>query len=440
MQVDKSAIAGDRANEMDDFEKFAQRLKDHRWLVAATFVVFIALALFGQLSFGVAIAALIVLLVAASLSPVQTERTIAVEIAGQQLAQRNENFISLHVIPDPVMIVGPSGNIEFVNTAFEHAFGSLEIGSSLFLRFRNPDIQNVIHAALSGDQPKPIEYLETRPVDRWFSVSAGRIQDNAQTEHYLVHFQDLSETKHTEKMRSDFIANASHELRTPLASLTGFIETLAGPAKDDPDARNRFLGIMQDQAERMSRLIDDLLTLSRFETSRGRASFEEVDLKLALGHVIDALKPMAVQASAQIKSNINSINEPTLVHGNRDELIQLFENLVENAIKYGGEEGEVEILIKSNPHSGDLAVKVCDKGPGIPEEHLPRLVERFYRVDEETSRGKQGTGLGLSIVRHIAQRHSGRLNIQSELGRGSTFTVTLPALQGESFQQAENIE
>ncbi len=429
MPVDNAVLASDRADEMDNYEQFARRLKDNRWLVAACCAVFAALTLFGLLSLGVALAALIFLLLVAGLSPADTESEYALSNADEQVVLRDDNFASLNVIPDPVMIIGSSGTIEYINTAFQEAFGAIDIGSSLFLRFRSPDIQNMVRAALNGERPGPIEYFETTPVDRWFSVSVGLIEPGTQQQQYLVHFDDLSETKHTEKMRSDFIANASHELRTPLASLTGFIETLAGPAKEDARARDRFLGIMQVQAERMSRLIDDLLTLSRFETGRGRASFEEVDLKLALGHVIDTLKPMAEQSHTQIKYDINT-TKPVHVHGNRDELIQLFENLVENAIKYGGENGEVEILIRSDLESGDVAIDVRDKGMGIPQEHIPRLVERFYRVDEETSRGKQGTGLGLSIVRHITQRHGGRLNIQSELGRGSTFTVTLPVLQG----------
>jgi two-component system phosphate regulon sensor histidine kinase PhoR len=238
---------------------------------------------------------------------------------------------------------------------------------------------------------------------------------------------DLTETRRVERMRVDFVANASHELRTPLASLLGFIETLQGPARDDVEARIRFLAIMREQAQRMTRLVDDLLSLSRIEQHLHLPPRTKVDLVAILGHIADTLGPLAqdndvaleVQAPPQV-----------LVMGDRDELLRVVENLVENAIKYGACErneeslGTVEIGLAVKDRQCFLSVR--DHGPGIAAEHIPRLTERFYRVDAGKSRAKGGTGLGLAIVKHIVARHRGRLGIESTPGNGSTFTVILP--------------
>lgn len=415
------------ADEMDDLDKLLERLRTHRWLLAAILVVFLVLISMELLSTTTAIGSIIVFFATAILSPQKSKQTGDANIVVTDNADiYDEAFAFLDVIPDPVILIGHSGSIEFTNPAFDAAFGVTEKGSSSLLRFRSPDIQKIIQEVMAGGKPKPIEYSETKPIARWFSVSAKAVSFENAKELYLIHFHDLSETKHTERVRSDFIANASHELRTPLASLTGFIETLAGPARNDEQARDRFLKIMQDQAERMSRLIDDLLTLSRIETGKGRAQFAKVGVKDALMHVIDALRPMAQTSNTEIKSDIIDTQNEIYVRGSGDELIQLFENLIENAIKYGGENGKVEIVLRQPIDTDEISIEIHDNGPGIPEEHIPRLVERFYRVDVETSRGKQGTGLGLSIVRHIAERHGGRLSIKSEIGKGSTFIVALP--------------
>jgi two-component system phosphate regulon sensor histidine kinase PhoR len=226
-------------------------------------------------------------------------------------------------------------------------------------------------------------------------------------------------------MRSDFVANASHELRTPLAAVSGFIETLQGPAKDDAQARERFLGIMSEQARRMRRLIDDLLSLSRAEMKAHLRPEQSVDLREVLARVTTTLGPLAAASRVDLRQTVP--DAPLTVRGEGDELAQVFSNLIENAIKYGGEDKAVTLVCGTVPGPDGRAlpsVTVTDEGPGIPPEHLPRLTERFYRVDVASSRSKQGTGLGLAIVKHILTRHRARLTIASPPGAGATFIVT----------------
>jgi two-component system, OmpR family, phosphate regulon sensor histidine kinase PhoR len=232
-------------------------------------------------------------------------------------------------------------------------------------------------------------------------------------------------------MRADFVANASHELRTPLASLLGFVETLQGPARNDAAARDQFLSVMRAQAKRMARLIDDLLSLSRIERNAHIRPDATVDLGSVVGHVTEALAPLARERGVELA--LERPPGPFDVAGDRDELIRVFENLVENAIKYGSSGGRVEVILAASPKGSgrsDVAVTVRDHGPGIAAEHLPRLTERFYRVDVTQSRDKGGTGLGLAIVKHILARHRGRLTIESTPGEGASFTVRIERIPG----------
>jgi two-component system phosphate regulon sensor histidine kinase PhoR len=209
-------------------------------------------------------------------------------------------------------------------------------------------------------------------------------------------------------------------LRTPLASLRGFIETLLGPARNDPAAHERFLTIMLEQVTRMSRLVDDLMSLSRLELKARVTPEDAVDLVPLIGSVCDALAPLADDLDVEIKLHLP--DHPVTVTGDRDELTQVFENLIENACKYGQDGKIVDVMLIDKPNQ-PVEVSVVDYGPGIPEEQVPRLTERFYRVNVESSRSKKGTGLGLAIVKHILTRHRARLLIRSEIGRGSTFIV-----------------
>ena len=237
---------------------------------------------------------------------------------------------------------------------------------------------------------------------------------------------DLTEHRRIDRIRVDFVANASHELRTPLASISGFVETLRGPARNDAKARDHFLQIMQSQTARMARLIDDLLSLSRLEMKPYLPPNARVDVRAIVQAVADSLAPLARESGVTMELPPSA--GPVTARGDRDELFQVFENLLENACKYGQSGGRVTISI-DGPTGGpdpEVAVSFQDYGPGIPEEHIPRITERFYRVDVDTSRAQKGTGLGLSIVKHILTRHKARLSIRSEVGKGSTFTVHLP--------------
>jgi two-component system phosphate regulon sensor histidine kinase PhoR len=241
----------------------------------------------------------------------------------------------------------------------------------------------------------------------------------------------LSEQDRLTRMRADFVANASHELRTPLASLRGFVETLQGAAKDDAQARERFLKVMGEQAERMTRLVDDLLSLSRVEMREHLPLAERVDLNEAVAHVIQALQPIASDAGTAIE--FQGMAEPAVIRGDRDEIVQVFQNLVQNAIKYGKPGGHIAVRVTREAAAGGrparFVASVTDDGPGIAPQHLPRLTERFYRVSVAASREKGGTGLGLAIVKHILNRHRGELAITSKVGQGSTFAVMLPVAE-----------
>ncbi|MBV1705151.1 MAG: two-component sensor histidine kinase, partial [Hyphomicrobiales bacterium] len=243
-------------------------------------------------------------------------------------------------------------------------------------------------------------------------------------------FHDLTEAHRHERQRAEFVANASHELRPPLASLQGFVETLRGPAREDPVARERVLAIMDEQARRLARLIDDLLSLSRIERTRHVPPTEAVDLALVARHVVDGLGPLAEQTGARL-----TIDAPAavVVTGDRDELLRVAENLIENAVKYGGAGDGASpkpVRVRVSAVGARAFFAVNDEGPGIAAEHLPRLTERFYRVDAGDSRRKGGTGLGLAIVKHVLTRHRGRLYVDSRPGEGATFTAEIP-LRGD---------
>jgi two-component system phosphate regulon sensor histidine kinase PhoR len=288
-----------------------------------------------------------------------------------------------------------------------------------------PEVVDAIGRAASSGEVQRVEYSERVPLDRWLEAIVTPIRQGAgKSDLILMTFHDLTPLRRVEDMRADFVANASHELRTPLAALSGFIETLQGPARDDAGARERFLAIMGAQARRMARLIDDLLSLSRIELKAHVRPAHPVDLAPIVRQVADGLQTLARDRGVEVKIALPP--EPLLVRGDRDELIRVFENLIENALKYGAAGKRVEITLARNTGDSEVAVSVRDHGPGIAPEHLPRLTERFYRVDVTESRAQGGTGLGLALVKHIVHRHRGRLTIDSAPGKGATFTVRLP--------------
>ena len=307
---------------------------------------------------------------------------------------------------------------------------ALRRGEPISLGLRVPEVLDAIRRAAASGGAQRAEFFERVPVERWYEAIATPVTLPGTTPPIallLVTFHDLTPLRRVEEMRADFIANASHELRTPLAALSGFIETMQGPARDDTAARDRFLAIMQAQATRMARLIDDLLSLSRIELNVHLRPDKNIDLVAIIRQVVDGLQTLARDRGVEMR--MTAPEDRLLVKGDRDELMRVFENLVENALKYAASGKRIDIVLTvANSPTGarEARVAVRDYGPGIAPEHLPRLTERFYRVDVSESRAQGGTGLGLALVKHILNRHGGRLTIESELGQGATFTALLP--------------
>lgn len=354
-------------------------------------------------------------------------------VEGLGLESRALVFDILEALRDPVVLIDGRVNVHSVNSAAKLTWPSLAEGRPFSFSLRYPDLIDAIGAVLNGEPERSVELIERVPVERSFLVRVSRLSETTPADSrnlpvIIVVFTNLTEARRLESMRVDFVANASHELRTPLASLLGFIETLQGSARNDPKAHERFLGIMREQAQRMARLIDDLLSLSRVEMSEHKQPVDHVDIGLLTQEMVDMLKPLARDRNVEI--NYRSPSDPAIVIGERDELLRLIENLVENAIKYGQSGGKVDVSIDHSiiNNNGFLEVElsVKDYGPGIAAEFLPRLTERFYRIDVEASRDKGGTGLGLAIVKHIVNRHRGRLAVESQLGMGTVFQVFLP--------------
>ncbi len=335
-------------------------------------------------------------------------------------------------LPDPAILTDHTGRIVAANEALEQLFGVVELRKHLASVIRSPQVLGALDLALAGRGAQRVEFPLVSTPEQNFEANVCPIDgEDRSIRAALLVLRDLTKAQRVEQMRADFVANASHELRTPLASLTGFIDTLRGHAKDDPEAQERFLGIMSEQAVRMRRLIDDLLSLSRIELNEHVRPSGSVNLSDVVEEVMGALAPVAASANVQLE-----VVEPSSlpnVAGDRDELFQVIQNLVDNAIKYGRPQTAVTLELgtrRAAPGepgpSPAVYVAVKDRGEGIAREHIPRLTERFYRVDVRRSRAIGGTGLGLAIVKHIVNRHRGRLAIESKPDEGSTFTVYLP--------------
>jgi len=326
----------------------------------------------------------------------------------------------LGALDAPALLLSASEAVLLQNRAAEAVFGPIPRNGDLAGRIRAPGILDMVREAFASGRPRETEHAERLPSETVHVVRIAPLADRRGEPLWLLTFRDISQARRIERMRSDFVANASHELRTPLASLRGFIETLQGPAKNDLKAHERFLAIMHEQATRMSRLVDDLLSLSRLELRSNLAPDQTVDLVPLLGHVRDSLQPLAGDLGVEVALHLP--DRPVTVNGDRDELVQVFENLIENACKYGQEGKRVDVVLTGGGEA-PVELSVTDYGPGIPPEHVPRITERFYRVNVEASRSRKGTGLGLAIVKHILTRHKARLVVKSELGKGTVFTV-----------------
>ncbi len=338
-------------------------------------------------------------------------------------------------IPEPLLLIDQRRRIVRANEAAMRLFGERLADRDLAGTLRHPAVLAATDAVLRGEGERVVEFGITSPIERHLSARLAPLSSpTAEGAAAVMMLHDLTEIRRAENLRADFVANASHELRTPLASLVGFIETLRGPAKDDAAAHERFLAIMSEQAARMARLVDDLLSLSRIEMNEHRAPTAAIDIGGVLHAVADTLEQRAAARQMRFAFAIAPDLPPVL--GDPYELMQVFQNLFDNAIKYSVPGTDILVTVapsartlpteRAGQRSAAVAVAVRDHGGGIAREYLPRLTERFYRVDPARSRELGGTGLGLAIVKHIVSHHRGVLDIDSELGKGSTFTVHLP--------------
>jgi two-component system, OmpR family, phosphate regulon sensor histidine kinase PhoR len=336
----------------------------------------------------------------------------------------------LDAVPVPLVLIGGDERVVHANAPAAALFARSIEGRHYVTALRAPAVLDCIEPVILGRQDRAEGRLLTSEGAReaTWRVTATPVP-LAGRRGVLVTFEDSTAMQEAGQIRRDFVANVSHELRTPLTALMGFIETLRGAARDDPAARDRFLGIMEREAGRMNRLVHDLLSLSRVEAEERLRPTDPVDLAAVLRSVILSLRPLADEA--RVTLNVQGLDGPRIVPGDADQLAQVFTNLVENAVKYSGRGATVTVSLgtpEDDPTIRGPAVTavVADTGEGIAAVHIPRLTERFYRVDSHRSREKGGTGLGLAIVKHIVNRHRGRLKIESRVGEGSRFTVILP--------------
>ena len=441
----------------------SRRARDFRIIGGVAIVVLLALAAFGLTPWLAAVIGIVIVLAVCigwffgTVDPaIDTEaedkESLLAETRRRLETERRFRVALIEALPEIAMYIDSQGKIEGANDAARKELRFTAVGPMLTAVVRRPELLNAVDTARTSGQVQRFEIVQRGETDRHFACVASPLGAGV-----LLTLHDYTDIKRMEMARVDFLANASHELRTPLTSLSGFIETMRGPARDDPEARDRFLEIMQGQADRMRRLISDLLSLSRIELVEHRPPEGLADLAAVVVEARDALAPIAKERGVELR--VSGSTGPVNVIGARDELAQVVQNLIDNAIKYSekGDTVDVEIRagvgaseasaiagrrweeagrmsIASAPpasNSSSFAVlRVTDAGPGIERQYLPRLSERFYRVDQ--GRGlKPGTGLGLAIVKHVVQRHRGEFVVESEPGRGSAFGVVLPMSGGQ---------
>ncbi len=455
-----------RKVERDSQPSVRIRRRDTAAVAALGSTVLLLLWIFGELGFVptivaiATIAALSVfyyLTVSTTLNPHEAAQARPVVSLPEDATVSAQAMVS--ALPIPVLMIGGGGRIESANPAARSFLGLGTAPGHLSSVLRQPQVLEAVSTALRGGEVEPVEYSNMAPVEshvRAYVAPISMQADPILPWRAMLVLLDETSIKRADRMRADFLANASHELRTPLASLAGFIETLRGHARDDTAARERFLGIMFDQTERMQRLINDLLSLSRIEMDEHVPPSSRTDIRSAAEDVIDMLRP---QIAAKSISFSHELADAALVTGDRDQLTEVLQNLVENAVKYSpdgsllslelktglsrddaerpaltlGETASRLTLAAPTTEPGDryVAIRVRDSGKGIERRNLPRLSERFYRVDGQKSGPKEGTGLGLAIVKHIVNRHRGGFSVESAPGVGSVFTVFFKQLQHE---------
>ncbi|MEZ5996667.1 MAG: ATP-binding protein [Hyphomonadaceae bacterium] len=359
----------------------------------------------------------------------------------------------LEALPDPALLIDAEGRIVSSNAAARRQMQFETRGQFLTAILRHPDVLEAVQAAVRDGETRAVEYETPAQVDRHTRCYAAPLNWGAERAALLV-FHDQTARISTERMRADFLANASHELRTPLASLTLLIETLAGPARDNAADRDRFLGMMHVQADRMRRLIDDLLSLSRIELDEHVPPSDRADLSAVARDVADAV----ITRDGGVRVELDLPEQPVRVVGERFQLVQVVQNLVDNAIKYTPGGGVVTVEVRASGDREEVSaaagkrwegagrvailtpaaaanrsyayVRVEDRGPGIARRFLPRLGERFFRVEREMGDERGGTGLGLAIVKHIINRHRGGFLVESLQGRGSAFAAYIELAEG----------
>jgi two-component system phosphate regulon sensor histidine kinase PhoR len=333
----------------------------------------------------------------------------------------------LEAFPRPALLINPDGRLGAANAQARQLFGETCVGRHYVTALRQPALLDAIDKVLAEKAGVDARFLTTDARrDITYLAHCAPVQPDGGI---LVTFEDHTALEEAGQIRRDFVANVSHELKTPLTALMGFLETLRGAARDDAPSRDRFLGIMQKEAERMNRLVGDLLSLSRLEAQERVRPKDPVVLYDVARSVVTSLAPLAAETGVGI--TLAEGAEGLTVPGDQDQLAQVLTNLLENAIKYSGKGAEVTISLTREAEQplmrGEAVIlSVSDTGPGIDSIHIPRLTERFYRIDGHRSRELGGTGLGLAIVKHIVNRHRGRLRIESEPGQGSRFSVILP--------------
>lgn len=338
----------------------------------------------------------------------------------------------LNQMPAPLIVISEQERLVYMNPAAQAILPKAEMGAHYSTMIRASAFVAAMEQILADRQDADFSFTLMMERERFFEARASMLpagaRDFGEEDHVIFQIEDRTRDKASLQARTDFVANASHELRTPLASVLGYIETLQGHAKDDPEARELFLGIMMKQASRMQRLVDDLMNLSRIEMNAHIRPEEPLDLHGLAAEAAHALFPLATQNDVILQIEIATDTRGPVVLGDRDQLAQVIVNLVDNAIKYGGQGQKVRVFpaAPSAKYPGQAGISIRDAGPGIARENVHRLTERFFRVNAGQSKDKGGTGLGLAITKHILNRHSGALGIESVPGEGSTFTLWLP--------------
>ena len=350
----------------------------------------------------------------------------------------------LEAIPSPLILVDQQGKITFANANSELLLPKiLKVGNHISSTFRSPIFLETLEKVLTKNENIKLNFDTNIPILKHIEVHFVQLPLDSYSRTggtILMSLVDQSESKMVNQMRSDFVSNASHELRTPLSSIIGFIETIKGHAKSDKENRELFLSLMHDQAIRMQRLVDDLLSLSKLELQEKSPPLKTCNVNKIINKITESFLPLAKKYKVKLVNNLPS--NITNIIGDETQIHQLFSNLIENSLKYSGEKSTVKVeLIKKQKHikikNNMIGIQIVDNGKGIPEEHIYRLTERFYRVNEDLSKQRQGTGLGLSIVKHILNRHQGELIIESKINEGSKFTVWLPKEKAQAIKNAK---